>query len=118
MNTDNNNLKNLINLSTQIEIPIFNNKQKLKKKENIIKDCEQNKKKELKKSSIMLANLAKLNQVNDLQNIHTIYKNLENKITNIDKMIDCVKILDTDKSIEKNKSIEKSEEFIECYSNC
>ena len=57
----NNSLKNLINLSTQTDISVFNNN-KLKKKEKLLKECEKIKKQELKKSSTMLSNLAKLNQ--------------------------------------------------------
>ena len=102
----NNSLKNLINLSTQTDISVFN-KNKLKNKEKLLKECEKVKKQELKKSSAMLSNLAKLNQLDDIgvENIQTIYKNLESKISNIDKIIDCVKVLDSDN-------------YIECYSNC
>ena len=115
----NNNIKNLINLSTQTDIQVLN-KNKLKKKEKIIKECEKVKKQELKKSSMMLSNLAKLNQDNDiktvnkeinvLENVQTIYKNLENKISNIDKIIDYAKVLEVDKT--------ETENYIECYSNC
>ena len=104
----NNNLKNLINLSTQTEIPIFT-KNKLKKKDKLLKECEKVKKQELKRSSMMLSNLAKLNQLTEMkvENIQTIYKKLEDKITNIDKIIDYVNVLSDD-----------SDKYIECYSNC
>jgi hypothetical protein len=104
----NNNLKNLINLSTQTDIPIFT-KNKLKKKEKLLKECEKIKKQELKKSSTMLSNLAKLNQLTEMkvENIQTIYKKLEDKITTIDKIIDYVNVLS-----------DESEKYIECYSNC
>ena len=103
----NNNLKNLINLSTQTDIYVFN-KNKLKDTKKILKECEQIKKKELKKSSTILSNLAKLNQIDDIKNIHDVCQNLEDKITNIDKIIDCVKVLD----------VNNDDMYIECYSNC
>ena len=119
----NNNIKNLINLSAQTDIQVLN-KNKLKKKEKILKECEKVKKQELKKSSMMLSNLAKLNQDNNikmvknnevtvLENVQTIYKNLESKISNIDKIIDYVKVLDSE-----NPEKTETENYIECYSNC
>ena len=101
------NLRNLIQLSNNSDISIFNKNKKLKNPEKIIKECEKTKKKELKNSSIMLSNLAKLNSkdTNDLKQIKNIYDNLENKITKIDS------ILDVAKKIHET-------EYIECFSNC
>jgi hypothetical protein len=112
----NNNLKNLINLSTQTDINVFN-KNKLKNKNKLLKECEQIKKKELKHTSMLLSNLAKLNQVNDIQNIHNVCQKLEDKITNIDKIIDCVKVLEVNDTDVSTKS-DNMTEYIECYSNC
>ena len=112
----NNNLKNLINLSTQTDINVFN-KNKLKNKNKLLKECEQIKKKELKHTSILLSNLARLNQVNDIQNIHNVCQKLEDKITNIDKIIDCVKVLEVNDTDVSTKS-DNMTEYIECYSNC
>lgn len=112
----NNNLKNLINLSTQTDINVFN-KNKLKNKDKLLKECEQIKKKELKHTSMLLSNLAKLNQINDIQNVHNVCQTLENKITNIDKIIDCVKILDNNDTDVSTKT-ENMTDYIECYSNC
>jgi hypothetical protein len=111
-NNDNINLKNLINLSTQTEIDIFTKNKKIKDKDKILKECDKIKKQELKKTSSMLSNLAKLNQDNDIKEVQLICQNLENKITNVEKMIDCVKMLET-----KEKK-EKKSNYIECYSNC
>lgn len=104
-----NNLKNLIHLSTQTDIHLFNKRTKksLKNKSLLLKECETKKKKELKKTTSMLSNLAKLNNINEVK-VKNIYENLENKIVNIDKMIDYIKVIDTD----------SSEEYIECFSNC
>ena len=112
----NNNLKNLINLSTQTDINVFN-KNKLKNKDTLLKECEQIKKKELKHTSILLSNLAKLNQINDIQNVHNVCQTLENKITNIDKIIDCVKVLDINDTDVSTKT-DNMTDYIECYSNC
>lgn len=112
----NSNLKNLINLSTQTDINVFN-KNKLKNKDKLLKECEQIKKKELKHTSTLLSNLAKLNQVNDIQNIHNVCQTLENKITNIDKIIDCVKVLEVNETEASVKS-DNMTDYIECYSNC
>jgi hypothetical protein len=94
----NNNLKNLINLSTQTDIYIFNKKNKkwqLKSKDKLLKECEQIKKKELKVSSSMLSNLAKLSNIDDSNTVKTICQNLENKILNIDKIMSCINNLET-----------------------
>ena len=85
----NNNIKNLIHLSSQMDINPLNKKNKkwqLKNKEKIIKECEQFKKKELKEFSYVLSNLAKLG-TNTTSDVKHIYKNFEDKLENIDKII-------------------------------
>lgn len=89
----NESLNNLINLSTKTDIYIFNkknNKWQLKSKNKILHECEQIKKKEIKTSSTLLSNLSKLNNIIDLDNVKNIYKNLENKIDNINKFVTCL----------------------------
>ncbi len=89
----NNNLKNLINLSTKTELYVFNKKNKkwqLKSKDKLLKECEQIKKKEIKESSLMLSNLAKLSKINEYNSVSSIYNNLQSKIANIDKIVDCI----------------------------
>lgn len=93
----NNNIKNLIYLSSQMDINPLNKKNKkwqLKNKEKIIKECEQFKKKELKEFSYVLSNLAKLG-TNSTSDVKHIYKNFEDKLENIDKIITCVNNITT-----------------------
>lgn len=95
--TKNNNLKNLINLSTQTDLYVFNKKNKkwqLKSKDKLLKECEQIKKKEIKVSSSMLSNLAKLSKTHDSVEVKNICQNLENKVNNIDKIINCINNLE------------------------
>jgi hypothetical protein len=114
-------LKNLINLSTRSDIYIFNKKNKrliLKPKDKLIKECNQIKKKELKNSSSMLSNLAKLND-KDTNYVKNICNNLENKITNIDILMEQINNIDSD--IDYNiipTIINIEDKYIECYSNC
>jgi hypothetical protein len=114
-------IKNLIDLSSQSDIYIFNKKNKkwrLKSKQILLKECNQVKKKELKNSSSMLSNLAKLNN-NDVKEVKNICNNLENKITNIDIMIDYINDIDTEINYTFIPTIINLEnDYIECYSNC
>jgi len=130
----NKNLKNLINLSTVTDLYIFNKKNKklkLKSKDKLLKECKIIKKKEIKITSAMLANLAKLNNNYETNNIKYICENLNDKITNIDNIIKCIELLDTNTennsdtfNINENikiiniKSPEISDDYIEYYSNC
>jgi hypothetical protein len=94
----NNNLRNLIKLSTVSDLYIFNKKNKrwhLKNKEKILKECQNIKKKQLKNSSLILSNLAKLNSNYNISNVKDIYTNLHNKISNIDNIIKCLEQVDT-----------------------
>jgi hypothetical protein len=93
----NNNLKNLIKLSTISELYVFNKKNKkwyLKSKDKLLKECENIKKKELKTSSIMLSNLAKLNNNHDVSNIKDICETLQTKIIKLDNIINCINHID------------------------
>jgi septal ring factor EnvC (AmiA/AmiB activator) len=114
------NLRTLLLLSAKSNVNVFNkkkNKWELKTNDKILKDCEQSKKKEVKTSSSMLSNLAKLNSSST--DVTNICHSLENKITNIDKMIDCVNTLKEPNLLNTNKvPSESSDSFIECYSNC
>jgi hypothetical protein len=142
----NNNLRNLLNLSTKSELYIFNKKNKkwqLKSKDKLLKECNQIKKKEIKESSIMLSNLAKLSNNNEYSSISNIYNNLQNKIADIDKIVNCINHIDeSSESINnfkpnvinfnnKNNSLvnldlnldaksdsSSDENYIECYGNC
>jgi hypothetical protein len=114
-------LKNLINLSSRSEIYIFNkknNKLMLKPKEKLIKECNQIKKRELRNSSSMLSNLAKLNN-KDSNCVKNICNNLENKITNIDILMEQINNIDS--VVDYNfipTIINIQDKYIECYSNC
>jgi hypothetical protein len=145
----NNNLRNLINLSTKSDINIFNKKNKkwqLKSKDKLLKECNLVKKKEIKESSIMLSNLAKLSNNNQYNSVSSIYSNLQSKIADIDKIVDCINNIDTtsesisqdfkpnivnfneisinNKESKINLNLDSksesscSENYIECYKNC
>ena len=94
----NNNLRNLINLSSKTDLYIFNKKNKkwqLKSKDKLLKECNQIKKKEIKESSIRLSNLAKLTNNNEYNSVTSIYNTLQSKIADIDKMVNCINHIDT-----------------------
>lgn len=88
-----NNLKNLINLSTINDLYVFNKKNKkitLKSKDKLLKECNNIKKKELKQSSVVLSNLAKLSGTHDLYLVKNMCDDLQYKITNLNNLIDCI----------------------------
>ena len=96
-------IKNLVYLSTNNNINIYDKNNKIKSKDKIINDCLKKKQKELKDISKVLFNLSKLSQ---FDNVKDVYSNYENKINNIDKIITIVNteeynIYDTNKYIEK-----------------
>lgn len=107
----NTNIKNLIYLSSQMDLNPFNKKNKkwqLKNKDKFIKECEQVKKKELKDFSATLTNLAKLGSNNTIE-VKNIYKNFEHKLENLDKIITCANNIETvEVPIEKKEKHEKS----------
>jgi hypothetical protein len=87
-----NNIKNLIHLSAKTDINPFNKCKKkwnLKSKNKLLKECENIKKKEFKEIYSRLNNLSKLgnNNIDDLKNI---YKNSENKMDTLHKLINCI----------------------------
>jgi len=133
----NNNLRNLLNLSTKSELYIFNKKNRkwqLKSKDKLLKECNQIKKKEIKESSIMLSNLAKLSNNNDYKSVSNIYNNLQTKIADIDEIVNCINhidissesvinfdpvIINLDNKKDSLINIDLSDEnYIECYKNC
>ena len=142
----NNNLRNLINLSTKSELYIFNKKNKkwqLKSKDKLLKECNQIKKKEIKESSVMLSNLAKLSNNNEYNSVSNIYYNLQTKIADIDKIVNCINHIDVssesinnfnpnivnfdnkkdslisiDLNLDPKSDSSSYENYIECYGNC
>jgi len=142
----NNNLRNLINLSTKSELYIFNKKNKkwqLKSKDKLLKECNQIKKREIKESSIMLSNLAKLSHSNEYNGVSNIYNNLQTKIADIDEIVNCINHIDisseslnnfnpnivnfdnkkdslinTDLNLDVKSDSSSYENYIECYGNC
>jgi len=138
----NNNLKNLINLSTKSDLYIFNKKNKkwyLKSKDKLLKECNQIKKKEIKESSLRLSNLAKLSNINEYSSVSNIYNNLQNKIADIDEIVNCINHIDLSSEsinnfdpniINLNNNIKlnldadiksdsnSNKNYIECYGNC
>lgn len=141
----NNNLRNLINLSTKSDLYIFNKKNKkwqLKSKDKLLKECNQIKKKEIKESSMMLSNLAKLSSNNEFNTVSTIYNNLQTKIADIDEIVNCInhidissesinnfnpnivnfdnkqKLINIDLNLDTKSDSSNYENYIECYGNC
>lgn len=101
----NHNIKNLIYLSSQMDLNPFNKKNKkwqLKSKDKLLKECEQVKKKKFKDLSTTLSHLAKLGN-NSLQDVKIVYKNFEDKIENLEKIIDYVNHIDS--NINNNNKI-------------
>ena len=136
---ENQTLKNLIELSTQTDLFIFDKKNQqwnLKSKSKLKKECEQIRKKELKTTSSVLSNLARLNNYEQNDSIGTslkikkICENLENRIVNLDKILDQLDNINSSDSINtpydsksKKTTLNKgtkttSINYIECYSNC
>ena len=123
----NNNLKNLINLSTQSDVFVFNKKnKKLKSKEKLLNECKQIKNRELKTTSSMLSNLAKLNNsqeiINHSNDVKQICSQLENKMVTLDQMISCINDLNSESPTLQNYNIKildiDQDQYLECYSNC
>ena len=99
-------IKNLVYLSTNNNINIYDKNNKIKSKEKIINDCLKKKQKELKDISKVLFNLSKLSQ---FDNVKDVYSNYENKINNIDKIISIVNT--------EEDNIYYTEKYIEKYGN-
>jgi len=136
-NNSNFNIQNLMKLSKDTELYIFNKKYKkwtLKSKEKLIKECESIKKKEIKKTTSILSNLAKINpQSTDIKSHYNI---LEDKISKLDDIVSCLneenldltnilenkeqKMLDLTNVLKElsDKETDSSSSYIELYSNC
>jgi CII-binding regulator of phage lambda lysogenization HflD len=99
-------IKNLVNLSSNNNINIYDKNKKIKTKDKIINECLKEKKKELKDISKVLLNLSKLSQ---FDNVKDVYNNYENKINNIDKIISIVNT--------EEENIYYTEKYIEKYGN-
>jgi hypothetical protein len=109
---NNNNIRNLIKLYND-----SNDKRKNIYKEKLIKEIEQIKKKKIIESSKKLSNLARLYNSND--NIHNIYKSLENNLITIDNFSDYINDSEsvTELTLAINKLNPINDKYIECYSN-
>lgn len=136
----NTNIKNIIYLSSLMDINPFNKRNKkikLKPKDKLLKECEQIKKKELKDLSLTLSNLAKLG--NNTEKVKNTYKKFESKIDNLDKIITYVNQIDIPNDnhdtglsnvvsfgslsrLSSTHTIKKysdsTEDFLECFGNC
>ena len=106
------NIRNLIELYND-----SNDKKKNLYKGKLNKEIGQIKKKKIIESSKKLSNLARLYNSND--NIHNIYKSLEDNLITIDNLSECINNQDT--IIELKLAINKldpiNNKYIECYSN-
>ena len=109
---NNNNIRNLIKLYND-----SNDKKKNINKEKLIKEIEQIKKKKIIESSKKLSNLARLYNSND--NIHNIYKSLENNLITINNFSDYINDSEsvTELTLAINKLNPINDKYIECYSN-
>jgi hypothetical protein len=105
------NLKNLLALSTVTDLYLFKKKKKnqwkLKDKRQILKECEQQRKKTIKEVTNSLNDLNKTKSVNVTKEIKKKNENLMNKVEYIDSIIE---------TIEKDYPT-LSDEYLEVYSN-
>lgn len=106
------NLKNLLKLSTVIDLYLFTKKKKniwkLREKRELLKECEFKRKKMIKEVSSSLNTLSKGDKsLNLISEIKIKNNNLLNNVENIDSIIE---------TIENNYPI-ILDEFIEIYSN-
>jgi hypothetical protein len=102
----NNYLKNLLNLSIKNNLPVVSKKNKrwiIKDKDDILSQCENKKKKEIRKALLQLSRLTKECSKNSIMEIKKVNNELENKIIDIDMMMEHISSTE--------------DEYIECYSN-
>jgi hypothetical protein len=102
----NNYLKNLLNLSIKNNLPVVSKKNKrwiIKDKDDILSQCENKKKKEIRKALLQLSRLTKDCSKNSIMEIKKVNNELEDKIINIDMMMEHISSTE--------------DEYIECYSN-
>ena len=112
---NNNKYKNLLELSTKNDIPIFNKgkkKWKIKNSKQMINDCKSKKKKKLKNLSNIIKELAKDPGDETLKKIKIINKEAEKDINNIDDMIK-----EISKKKNKKKDVIKINNYLEIYEN-
>ena len=105
------NLKYLLELSTVTDLYLFNKKKKnqwkLKDKRQLLKECENQRKKTIKEATTSLNGLSKNKTSNLIEDIKIKNNNLLNKVENIDTLIETIeKVYPT-----------LSDEFQEVYSN-
>ena len=104
------NVKNLLYLSTKVEdlclLKKKRNKWKLKDKRQIISDCKKIKKRNLQKAGASYNKLSKNLKPNVLKQITIINKEVIEKVTVLDSIIDKLRLESTD-----------SDEYIEIFSN-
>ena len=105
--------KHLLNLSTKVDLYILSKRNKkwyIKENKNILNECNKKKKKEVKETVSALSNLVKSWSKNSILQLKETNSKLEDKISNIDSLIEHIKLnLDTE---------DTDDEYIECYSNC
>ena len=103
-------VKNLLYLSTKVQdlrlLKKKRNKWKLKDKRQIISDCEKIKRKKLQKAGACYNKLSKNLKPNVLKQITIINKEVIEKVTVLDSIIDKLRLESTD-----------SDEYIEIFSN-
>ena len=102
-------LIDLLNQSKQNDTGILSKKNKksiIKNAKIILSECEKKKKKEIKNTGNVLAKLAKYCTVNSLTEVKKVNTDLEDKIYNIDLIINHI-----------NNKLEDPENYIECYKN-
>ena len=103
-------VKNLLYLSTKVEdlclLKKKRNKWKLKDKRQIISDCKKIKKRNLQKAGASYNKLSKNLKPNVLKQITIINKEVIEKVTVLDSIIDKLRLESTD-----------SDEYIEIFSN-
>jgi hypothetical protein len=107
LDSPNDYLKELINLSSKSDVNVFSKKNKkwiMKDTRTILNECTKRKQKEIKNTLSVLNNLAKYCKNTSLTEIKKVNTTLEDKIYNIDLIINHI----NDNS---------SEDYIECYSN-
>lgn len=107
---NNNNLKNLLELSIITDLYIFKKKKKdcwkLKDKRQLLKECDKKKKYKIKEIRLIFDNLSKNKTLNIINEIKLNNNNLISELEKIDNLINTIE-----------KSYPDKNNFIEIYSN-
>ena len=107
---NNNNLKNLLELSIITDLYIFKKKKKdcwkLKDKRQLLKECDKKKKYKIKEIRLIFDNLSKNKTLNVINEIKLNNNNLISELEKIDNLINTIE-----------KSYPDKTNFIEIYSN-